>query len=137
MASRSFVRFNKDSTLERIGVPLIAGEALTGGNLVYIKSDGLVWKAIGTAAASIAIGIVKQDVAVGGSVAIYRGNLVDNGFPVTTYTPGAKLYLSAATAGAFTATPPAASTNIVQQVGFAVSDTTVAFHFGTAYAVLP
>lgn len=137
MASRTFVRYDKNATLERIGVPLAAGEALVGGNLVYIKSDGLVWKAVGTAAASVAIGIVRQDVAVGGAVSIFRGDIVDGGFPASTYTPGAKVYLSAASAGATTVTAPATTTNIVQQIGFAVSDTAIAYHFGTNYTTVP
>jgi hypothetical protein len=46
---------------------------------------------------------------------------------LTGLTPGGRCYTSAATPGAVTQTPPAASGNVVQFIGVAVSATEVSF----------
>lgn len=81
---------------------LFAGEALSKGMAVYIKSDGLVYKAVSTAteATNIAAfaGIVNRDYAAGDAVTIFgQGNVFQIG---ESLTPGALLYISA-TAGSF------------------------------------
>jgi hypothetical protein len=81
---------------------LVAGEALTIGDMVYIKSDGKLWKADGTGAnaAALAVGMVFQTTAVGEAVTAYHGVLVYYG---SSLTPGARYYVSA-TAGFLDAT---------------------------------
>lgn len=73
---------------------LLAGEALVAGDLVYIKSDGKVWKSDGGAADAEAavVGMVLVATAVGEACSIYFDVNIRYG---TGLTPGAKLYLSA------------------------------------------
>src|SRR5690349_16273398 len=78
---------------------LVAGEALTAGNAVYIKSDGKVWKSNGTAATAPAgfVGIVVKDYAVGRAVTVWSvGTRMRY---AAGMTPGAPLFVSG-TAGA-------------------------------------
>ena len=44
-----------------------------------------------------------------------------------SFTAGNKIYLSAATAGAITATPPSATNNVIQFLGIALTATSILF----------
>lgn len=76
----------------------VAGEALTAGDMVYMKSDGLIWKANGTAATApaLSIGMVLVDSSVNEACTPVSGCCVNY---ATGMTPGARLFVSA-TAGA-------------------------------------
>lgn len=77
---------------------LVAGEALTAGDCVYIKSDGKVWKSDGTAsnAASAFAGMVAKSYAVDRACTVFG---VGTRFRYATgLTIGARYFISA-TAG--------------------------------------
>jgi hypothetical protein len=72
---------------------LLAGEAITIGDLCYVKSDGKIWKSDGDAANAAAKvdGIALQAAAAGEAVSLYFDVTVRYGAGMT---PGARLYLS-------------------------------------------
>lgn len=81
-----------------VGSNFKAGEAIAAGDAVYIKSDGLVWKATGTAnnAAAQVDGFAPAAAAAGEAVTIVTDVDFHYGAGLT---PGARYFLSA-TAGA-------------------------------------
>lgn len=102
---------------------LAAGEALGAYDACYIKSDGKVWKAIGTAANAAAKvdGYAAQAYAATDTdVTIYWDVRVRYGAGMT---PGARLYLSATAGGG--ALADAASTGGTAPVGHVVDATRV------------
>jgi hypothetical protein len=106
-----------------------SGQALTQWDAVYLKSDGKWWKAKADAAATMpALGLAIE-AAAGADVAVrvQRVGLVTNAG--WSWTAGQLLYVSGATAGALTATPPA---NYAQPVGIAASATTAFLFVGLA-----
>lgn len=79
---------------------LLAGEAVVAGDLLYLKSDGLLWLATGTAAnaAAKAVGMAAGPASAGEPVTAYQSGwrwLYDTAGGLT---PGAEYFL-AATAG--------------------------------------
>lgn len=102
---------------------LVAGEALTIGDLVYIKSDGKVWKTVGSAATAPAkaVGMVGLDCSVNEACTIlargWRWNYS------TGLTPGAKYYVSG-TAGLLS---DVATTGGTTPVAFAITATDIYF----------
>jgi hypothetical protein len=113
----------------RIVTTITAGEALSLGDFVNVYNDAgtaKVRKAIANITGKEAHGFVVAAVSSGSAATVYFSGINNN---FSGLTPGIQ-YLSAATAGQPTATPPAASGNIVQKVGVAVSPTAVVFNFG-------
>jgi hypothetical protein len=106
-----------------------SGEAVAQWVAVYLKSDGKWWKAKADAAATMpALGLaIEAASAADEPVRVQRVGLVTNAG--WSWTAGQLIYVSAATAGALTATPPAAN---VQPVGIAASATTVFLFVGLA-----
>ncbi len=100
---------------------LLAGEALSAGDVVYIKSDGKVWKAVGTTtgAAAKVDGMVFVDTAVGEACSIYFDVNVRYGAGLT---PGARLYVQATTAGLLS---DAATTGGTAPIGFVIDSTRI------------
>lgn len=96
--------------------------AHTIGQVVYISAAGTVKlakaNAIGT---SDAIALVKDTSIADGASGYY----ITNGYlgGLSGLTPGARYYLSSATAGAITVTAPTANPNCVVPLGFALSTT--------------
>lgn len=76
----------------------LAGEALAAGDLVYIKSDGLLWKSNGTSANAAAqcAGMVLVATAVGEAASVYFDVAIR--YAAGSLTPGKQLFVSA-TAG--------------------------------------
>lgn len=99
---------------------LLAGEALAVGDLVYVKSDGKIWKSNGTSANAAAKcrGIVLQAAAVGDPVTVIHNVRLRYG---SGLTPGATLYVSA-TAGAI---DDAATTGGTAPIGYVVDATRI------------
>lgn len=97
---------------------MLCGEAITIGQILCLKSDGLLWKAdadvpglfpaFGLALGSAAAG-ARIDVLAHG---VYRDDALYN------WTPGGVVYLST-TAGAATQTQPSATDNCIQVLGVA------------------
>jgi hypothetical protein len=108
-----------------------ASEALAAGDLVNIHNvtgNARVRKADAATAGKEAHGFVLAAVASGANATVY---FEGTNAQVTGQTPG-PVYLSATTPGLATGTPPAASGNVVQRVGLAVSATAVNFEQGAA-----
>jgi hypothetical protein len=104
-----------------------AEEALSARDVVYISSADSVSKAKADAAGtSQAIGFATAAVLITDPANIRSEGIV-TGF--SGLTAGARYYLSAATAGAITATIPAGSGNTIQSVGFAKSATAMHVQF--------
>lgn len=99
---------------------LKAGEAIAAGDACYIKSDGLAWRSIGTAANAAAKcdGFAAEAAAVGEAVTLFFGVAFRYGAGLT---PGAKYFVGAA-AGALA---DAATTGGTGMVGTAVDATRV------------
>lgn len=107
-----------------------ASENLAAGDLVNIHNvtgSARVRKADATTVGKEANGFVLAGVTSGANAIVY---FEGNNAQVTGLTPGA-LYLST-TAGLATSTPPSASGNVVQKVGFATAATSLNFDSGTA-----
>lgn len=103
-------------------VGLDAGEAIAAGDICYIKAaDGKVYKSDGGAAdeAAECHGMVLQAAAIGQGVTLVFDVNVRYG---SGLTPGEKVYVSGATAGALA---DAASTGGIEPVGFCVDATRI------------
>lgn len=102
---------------------ILTSEALTAGDFVNIYSNAgtaNVRKAVATGVATKAMGFVLASVSSGAQATVY---FEGSNTSVTGQTPGS-VYLST-TPGQATTTPPSGAGNIVQQIGFATSSTSV------------
>lgn len=87
---------------------LVAGEAIAQYDVVCMMADGLMWKAKADSLTTMnLIGIVPVSVALGLSGKLRWNGWIEN--IAWIWTVGAPLYLSAATGGALTETPPSAN----------------------------
>ena len=94
----------------------VANGALAAGDFVYIDATGKAAKADASNPAKKAQGYVLAAVTNGANASVYFDDINS---ALTGLTAGSEYYLSATTPGTVTATPPSASGNIVQKVGFA------------------
>jgi len=106
-----------------------ASEALAAGDFVnFWNNSGTVGirkaDATGTGEGKRAHGFVKAGVSSGATATVYLTGINPQ---LTGLTPGTTYYLST-TAGGITATAPAASGNIVQEVGCSLSATEISFY---------
>jgi hypothetical protein len=100
-----------------ITVAMTYGESLVPGDIVYIKSDGAVWKADANAAGLYpAVGLALETASSGTHLVLLHGIYRDD--TRFNWTVGGTLYLSA-TAGSATQTQPAATDDVIQVLGFA------------------
>ena len=106
---------------------ITASEALAAGDFVNVwnSSGAKVRKADATVAGKEAVGFVLSAVSNGAAATVY---FEGSNTAVTSQTPG-PVYLST-TSGLATATPPSASGNVVQPIGFAISATVINFQSG-------
>jgi hypothetical protein len=119
-----------DSSMMPVGIgadtaSITASEALAAGDFVNIwdSSGAKVRKADASAVGKEAHGFVLSTVSNGATATVY---FEGTNTQVTSQTPGV-VYLSAATAGRATSTPPSAAGNIVQSLGFATGSTAINF----------
>lgn len=106
---------------------LNASEAISAPALVNVWNDGgtaKVRKADATSEGKEANGFILASVAENAAATVYFADEITG---LTGLTPGARLFLSAATPGAPTATAPSGSGNVVQCIGVAVSTTSIMF----------
>lgn len=105
---------------------ITASEDLAAGDWVNIhNSSGIkVRKADATTEGKEAMGFVLAAATTGNAAAVYREGY---NTALTGLTLAADYFLSAATPGAATATPPSAAGNVVQFLGVATSATTIRF----------
>lgn len=103
---------------------IAASENLAAGDYVNIwdSTGAKARKADASVSGKEAHGFVLAAVTSGANATVY---FEGQNTQVTGKTPGARQYLSAATPGATTATPPAAAGNVVQLLGIAVSATSI------------
>lgn len=99
---------------------LRAGEAIAAGDACYVKSDGLVWRSIGTAvnAAAKVDGFAAMAAASGEAVTLVFQVNMQYGAGLT---PGARYFLGAAAGGLDTA----ATTGGTAPVAFAIDGTRI------------
>ena len=104
-----------------------AGEALSGGNLVYMKSDGKWWKTDADVEATTKglLGIAMANISANtaGRVLIF-GRVTAAGW---SWTVGAPVYVSCTTGG-LTQTAPSGSGDQVRKIGHALSSDTIIFN---------
>jgi hypothetical protein len=105
-------------------VTATAFEALIAGDLVYIRSDGQVAKAIATGASTLAMGFVLAAVSAAASATVYLDTRITG---LSGLTPGARYFLSAAAAGTMTLTAPTTAGQYAQEIGRALSATVLSF----------
>ena len=122
-----------DTVYSGITASFTAGEALEDGEVVYLKaSDGKVWKAVATAAAtSRAIGMVVADASANAAVTLLLQGFLraDTNFP--TWTIGGALYTPEAETGGKNVPEQAAPDSdgdFVQVLGWASDANTVYFN---------
>lgn len=98
-----------------------AGEALSAGDFVYISGTGTVLKADATTPAKAARGYVVAAVSNAATATVFFD---DSNGVLTGLTAGATYYLSS-TPGGYTTTPTTTTGQIVQELGFATSATSM------------
>ena len=127
-------RVSPEHTSTAVAETQTAGEIVAFGDVCYLKSDGKLWKAKADAEATS--GPVRLMMAGNSIAANASGTFYDHCYAITgSWTTGAALYLSAATAGAITATPPSTAGQVVRVVGYANSATVVYFDPDKAWVV--
>lgn len=115
-----------DDTFSGTKITATAGENLTIGNIVYMKSDGKLWKADADAIATsgaiaIALASISADAAgMFGTIGLMRD---DSAY---AWTVGGLLYLST-TAGDITQTAPSGADDVIQVLGVALSADVIYF----------
>lgn len=107
-----------------------ASENLASGDFVNLWDDSGTVKArkADASASKAADGFVTDAVTSGSNATVYHEGSNDG---LTSLTLAAKYFLSAATPGAVTTTPPTGSGNLVQFLGKATATTTIAFEAST------
>jgi hypothetical protein len=105
---------------------MVAGEALSAGDFVYITVGGGVMKADATTFAKRAMGYVTSSVLNAGNATVYFD---DSNTGLSGLTPGSTYYLSA-TAGVATLTAPTTAGQYVQELGIATSATSLHVNIG-------
>jgi hypothetical protein len=106
---------------------IATSENLSAGDFVNIWNDAgtpKARKAIADVAGKEACGFVLAATTAPANASVYHEG---TNTQLTGLTAGSRYYLSAATAGTATATPPSATGNVVQFVGVAVSATALTY----------
>lgn len=126
-----------DDTMMPVGIAadvnvVNASEALGAGDLVNIWDDAGTPKArlADASGDKQADGFVLAAVSLGDPATVYSEGTNDQ---LSGMTGGVEQYLSAATPGGVTATPPTGSGDLVQRVGKAFSATALNFQKGDVY----
>lgn len=117
------VEHNQDGTHKGAITMLTAGEDITAGHTVYIKSDGKVWETDADAIATMPVmGVAISDISNGSTGVILMNGIYTN--VIYSFTPGQILYASG-TKGLLTATQPTAVDSIIQTIGIAITATKI------------
>jgi hypothetical protein len=113
---------------------MIASEALTAGDFVNIWLDTGTRKARKADAsnARIAQGFVTANVALNANATVI---LQGTNTSLTGLTIGSRYFLSSTTPGGNSAIPPTATTHIIQELGVAVSATSINFEYDSATVI--
>jgi hypothetical protein len=141
--SQKAIKSYVDTAIAGVNPPFISATNDNAGSItirqaVYFKSNGNVdlAKADAVATSDAKLGLVyAASIATTASGNIY----VDSGTRVSGFsglTPGAPVYLSAATAGALTQTAPSTAGQVMAQVGLALSASVIEFDPEPAIEIL-
>mgnify|MGYP003148006752 CR=1 FL=1 len=115
----------------------IAGATLAIGDVVYIHTDGEVHKSDADAITSMpAVGICVSSGSDGNAVDVLVQGIMHDTSAFPTFTEGADLFVSGATAGAVTTTAPSGSGDTVQKIGVALHADMAYFNFNTTEVLL-
>jgi len=107
-----------DEAYTGITISIQSGEAIANGDAVYIKSDGLIWKAnAATSTTMPVLGVVPIGGTSGATLTVLTNGLYQHD-DLFAWTVGGCVYM-AATSGLMSQTQPAATDNVVQVVGIA------------------
>lgn len=106
-----------------------ASGALSAGDLAYITSGSLIARASAASSGNQAVGFVLAASTSGQPATMY---FEGRNTALSGLTPGARYYLSDATPGGITATPPAGTGKLHQFIGAAVSATSLDFEASDA-----
>ena len=96
-----------------------AGEAVTANDMVYLDSNGKVRRAVATSLNTLAIGYVKTSANQNEQVTVYTSGY-NNASSLDTSKPF--VFLSATTPGAVTQTAPSGSNQLIQRLGYPISN---------------
>ena len=121
-----------DSTMMPVGIgadtaSITTSEDLAAGDIVDIydvTGTATARKADGASAGKYATGFVLASTTSGSNATVYFEGQNNQ---LTGLTAGSRMYLSATTPGAITATAPTGTGQVVQYVGRAISATAIAF----------
>lgn len=118
-------------TLKNMNETYTVGEAITAGQICYLKSDGKMWKAKADVynTSSFLLGIATTDISAEASGSF----LIEGDYTDSSLTTGSIYYLSVSTAGQKTLTRPTTAGNIVRILGYATSPTNFFFRPDTTY----
>jgi hypothetical protein len=102
-----------------------SGEAIAANDAVYVDSaTGKLKKAKADAGGTLpAVGFAIEEATAADQAITYQTDGPLGGF--TSLTPGSPYYVSGATAGAITSTPPSGSGKYMQPVAIAISQTEI------------
>ncbi|WP_257556397.1 DUF2793 domain-containing protein [Sphingobium sp. CFD-2] len=120
--------WSSSAVLSAPSATIQASEALSAGQVLNLYTSGgaaRIRKANATDSSKPANAFTLAAISSGASGAIYFAGQIITG--LSSLTPGTTYYLDT-TGGALTATPPSSSGNGVQQVGVALSATTLLFN---------
>lgn len=106
---------------------LVASENLAAGDFVNIFDDAGTRTARKADASNNrpAMGFVLASVTSAANATVYTAGVNNS---LTAIVPGTRYYLSSTTAGTSTATAPTATNQIIQQLGYGISTTAIAFN---------
>ena len=109
---------------------LTAGEALSAGDLCYLSTDGMMWKADASAeSTSITLLAIATETISANATGTF---LLFGSYTTSGLTAGDIMYVSE-TAGAMTNTAPSTSGSVVRIVGYALSTTVLFFNPDNSY----
>lgn len=109
-----------------------AGEDIAARNLIYIAADGLAYRADVTAIEREVIAVSDAEILTGDTGAASLPGAIITGF--SALTPGTRFFVSG-TPGALSEVVQPAGAVFIQQVGHAVSETSVLFRPGFQIAI--
>ena len=116
-------------------ISVVCSETVVAGDVVNIWNDAEQVKCRKADASGgvgkMAIGYVKEGAETGSSVIVYNEGTITG---LSGLTVG-RVFLSGDTAGKLTNTAPSSSGYVVQDLGYAISDTEVVFGLGTIFVV--
>lgn len=121
-------------TANGIKTSFTVGENVTFGNILYLKSDGKLWKADANGTNTYPALYIATEAKSADEVCI----VLKNGFirlNSWSFTVGSIIYLSG-TAGSITSTIPAISGDAIQIIGIAVSSNTIDFNPQLSYITI-